>query len=104
MCRCLIPSKSHASAVCTRNWTRGLRWMRESVGHFHVGHAQFVEAVLQESLLFGSEITFGFFGDHAERVDGLARADQVHSGLAALSVHEAELHHGGHVERSHEAL
>jgi len=66
--------------------------------------AQLIEAVLQESLLFGSEIAFGFLGDHAERVDGLPRADQVNSGLATLLLHEAELHHGGHVKRRHEAL
>src|SRR4029077_17632123 len=104
MCRCLIPSESHASAVCTCNWARGLRRMRESVGYLHIGHAQFVEAVLQDSLLFGSEISLAFVGDHTECVDGLARTDQVDSGLAALLVHEAELNHGGHVERSHETL
>src|SRR6266446_5085684 len=104
MCRCLIPSKSPASAVCTCNWAGRLRRMRQRVGHFHVCHAEFIEAVLQECLLFRSEVALGFLGDHAQCVDGLPCADQVHSGLAALLVHEAELHHGGHVERSHEAL
>jgi hypothetical protein len=79
MCRCLIPSESPASAVGTCNRARRLRRTRERVGHFHVRHAQFIEAVLQESLLFRSEIALGFFRDHTQRVDGLPRADDVDS-------------------------
>ena len=81
-----------------------MRRTRQRVGHFDVGHAQLVEAVLQETLFFGSEIALGFLGEHADCVDGLARADQVNSGLAALLVHQAELHHCRHVERRHESL
>jgi hypothetical protein len=78
--------------------------MRDCVGYFHVGHAQFVETILQKSLFLGREIAFRFLGNHSERVDGLTRADHVNSGLAALFVHQAHLHHGRHVERSHEAF
>ena len=39
-----------------------------------------------------------------ERVDRLPRADQVDPRLAALFVHQPKLHHGRHVERSHEAF
>lgn len=78
--------------------------MRERVGHFHVGHPQFVKTVLQKSLFFRSQIAFGFLGDHAECVDGLSRADQIDARLSALLMHHSELHHRGHIERGHEAL
>ncbi len=45
-----------------------------------------------------------FSASRLERVDGLARAQQVDARLPSLFLHQAELQHGSHVERSHEAL
>src|SRR5450432_1366191 len=44
----------------------GLRRARQRVGDFDIGHAQFVEAVLQEVFFRGGEVAFAFFGDHAQ--------------------------------------
>ena len=39
----------------------GLRRTRQRVSHFHVGHAHFVEAVLQKCFFRGGQVAFGFF-------------------------------------------
>src|SRR6202045_4669784 len=83
MCRCPEPSKLPASAVGTRMGPGRLRRTRDGVGHFHIGHAQLVEAVLQKSLFLGREIAFGFLGNHTESIDSLSRANDVNSGLPA---------------------
>src|SRR6266550_7698900 len=76
MCRCRVPSAWPASAVGSCAGT-GLWRMRQSVRYFDIRHPQFVERVLDEGLLLRTEIAFGLFTEHAERVDGLPRTDQI---------------------------
>src|ERR1700692_4906788 len=42
---------------------------RQRVGHFDIGHAQFVKTVLQEIFLHGSQVAFGFSRDQAQRIN-----------------------------------
>src|ERR1700739_2758857 len=82
----------------------GLRWARQRVGYFHVGHAHFVEAVLQEGFFGRGKIALGFFREKSERVDGLPRAEDIHTRLLPLLMHQSQLQHRGHVERGQKAL
>ena len=74
------------------------------IGHFHIGHAHLIEAVLQEVFFRGSQIAFGFFSQQGQRINGLARANNVHARLLALLVHQSQLQHRGHVKRRQKAL
>src|SRR5271155_1261886 len=94
-----VPSPPRGSRSCS-----GLRRARERVGHLHVGHAHFVEAVLKKVLFRRSQVAFGFFRQQRQRVDGLARSDDVHARLLTLLVHQSQLQHRSHVKRRHEAL
>src|SRR5579864_3232853 len=94
-------------ALSSAAGTGGGAWLwraGEGVGHLDVGHAEFVKTVLQEIFLRRREIPFGFFRDQTERVDSLARSDDVDLRLRALLAHQTELHHGGHIERGEEAF
>src|SRR5579864_7965457 len=99
-----LVSSSLLSSAAGSGGGAWLRRPRERVGDFDVGHAQFVKTILQEVLFCVCEIAFGFFGDETERVDGLARADDIDLRLRALLSHQSKLHHGGHVKRGEEAF
>src|SRR5580704_9797772 len=103
-CRCPAPLTWLSSLGGGGTRGRSLRWTGQRVRHFDVSHAKFVEAILQEVLIGAGEVAFSFLGQETECVDGLARSDQINPRLATLLVHQAELEHGRHVKRSHEAL
>ena len=63
----------------------------QGVGYFYIGHAQFVETVLQEVFFRGRQIALGFFREQAERVDGLARPQQINPRLIPFFLHQPEL-------------
>ena len=72
----------------------------EGLGDFEEAHADFEERAVDELGLLRSEVALGFFGEDGEHVDALARAHQVDLGLLALLRGSAELHDGGHVDRT----
>src|SRR5512146_1202482 len=71
---------------------RRLRPTADGVGHFHVGHAQLVQAVLDEMLFRGGQIALGLLREQFDGVNGLARANDVHLSAPAFFAQQTELH------------
>ena len=55
-------------------------------------------ALSSRRVFVGGEVALGLFGEDAEHVDALARAEEVDLGLLALGRGAAELHDGRHVD------
>src|ERR1700691_4068096 len=89
-----VRSSSAGSRGNSRLWRT-----RQSIRHFYIRHAHFVEAVLQEVLLGRSQVAFGFFCDQRQRIDGLPRSNNIEARLLALLVHQSQLQHRSHVKR-----
>ncbi len=75
----------------------GLRDLKEC-------HTQLEQGAVEQASLFRGEVAFGFFFEHSQHVDALARSEDIDLGLLALLGGAAELHDGGHVDRLHELL
>src|SRR5579863_8655881 len=103
MSHCPTPSRLLSSSGRSSRGSRLWR-TRESVRDLDISHAQLIKAVLEKVLFRRGEIALSFFRNQAERVDGLARADDVHAGLLVLLPHQAQLQHRRHVQRSKKSL
>src|SRR5258708_36285874 len=101
--KCRYPARSGSASFCnTGGRTSAGRpgWrLSNGVSDFDPRHAQFKEDVLQQSLLTLGEIAFGFFLDESERINRLARADNVYPGLLAFRTHCTHLDKRGHIKR-----
>src|SRR5580700_7076735 len=92
-----------SSSAGSRGRSR-LRRARQGVGHFHIGHTHFVEAVLQKVFFGRGQVALGLFRNQRESIDGLPSAKNVNPRLLPLLVHQPHLQHSCHVERRQEAL
>src|SRR5258708_36396954 len=86
-----VAANSGSSSSAGSRGSPRLRRTRQRVGHFHVGHAKLVEAVLQESFFRRGHVAFRLFRQQRKRVYGQAGADEVTSWLAALLVPQYHL-------------
>ena len=95
----LVRSTSRGSRGCSGLWRT-----RQRIGDFYIRHAYFVEAVLQKIFFRGSQIALRLFPQQRQRVDSLARSDDVQPRLLPLLMHQSQLQHRGHIKRCQKAL
>ena len=99
-----LPSTVRVAFISSRCGIPSLRRVGEHVGHFEIGHAQFVEHVPQRAFFRGGEVALGLVLQDAEDVDGLARAHQVHLGFSPCGAARPSCISVRHVERGDELL
>src|SRR5579872_4677648 len=68
-----------------------LRRTRDGVRYLHIGHAQFVQTILQEILFDRRQVAFGLLRNQTQGIDGLARANDIDTRLFVLLPHQSEL-------------
>ena len=81
------------------------RSIGNGVGPFYPQHAQLKQNILQQVLLFIIQVAFGLLLQQSERINSLARADEINTGLLlAFLAEQAQLDKRAHVKRFNHRL
>ena len=76
----------------------------DHAGQFQKGHAHLKQHRLQRAILGFGQVAAGLFRQHAQQIDGGARAQNVHPRTLALLRARPHLDHGGDVELLHQVF